>query len=117
MILNFKDDDPLESHMISLRPIKFAYENREQIIYLIVETLQRLSAAASKLNASASNLWRNIDTIMTESVTKNLKIEGGVAEASPSQHVPYLILCKSHTCERMDGENLTTWIENQDRSP
>ena len=36
LIFNFKDDNPLESRMISLRPLQFAYENREQIISLIV---------------------------------------------------------------------------------
>ena len=111
LIFNFKDDDPLENRMISLRPIKFAYENRDQIISLIVETLQRLSVAASKLKVSASDLWEKVDAIMTDSVTKNLKIEEGVAEALQSKHIPYHILCKSHTCERMDSDNLATLSE------
>ena len=57
LILNFKDDNPLECRMISLCPFFFAYEDRSQIISLIVETLNRLSVAASKLNLTAVNLW------------------------------------------------------------
>ena len=107
-MFNFKDKDPLECRMISLRPLFFAYEDREQIISLIVESLKRLSVAANKLDVTASNLWEKIDAIMTDAVSKNLKIEDGVGEALPSRHVPYHILCKSHTCERRDTDNLAT---------
>ena len=37
--------------------------------------------AANKLNVIVSNLWGKIDAIVTDAVTKNLKIEDGVAEA------------------------------------
>ena len=67
--------------MISLRPLFFAYEDREQIISLIVESLKRLSVAANKLNVTASNLWEKIEAIMTDAVSNNLTIEDGVAEA------------------------------------
>ena len=107
-MFNFKDKDPLECRMISLRPLFFAYEDREQIISLIVESLKRLSVAANKLDVTASNLWEKIDAIMTDAVSKNLKMEDGVAEALQSRNVPYHILCKSHTCERLDTDNLTT---------
>ena len=73
-----------------------------------METLQRLCVAASKLKASASDLWEKVDAVMTDSVTKNLKIEQGVADVLQSTHVPHHILSKSHTCERMDIDNLTT---------
>ena len=63
MIFKFKDDNPLECRMISLRPIEFAYEDREQIIELVTETLNRLSVAAHKLNTTASELWSKIDAI------------------------------------------------------
>ena len=36
LILNFNDDDPLECRMVSLRPIKMAYEGRAQTISLVV---------------------------------------------------------------------------------
>ena len=94
--------------MISLRPQFFAYEDREQIISLIVESLKRLSVAANKLNVTASNLRKRIDAIMTDAVSKNLKIKDGDAEALQSRHVPYHILCKLRTCEKLDTDNLTT---------
>ena len=106
-MFNFKDKDPLECRMISLRPLFFTCEDREQIISLVVESLKRLSVAANKLNVTASNLWEKIDAIMTDAVSKSLKIEDGVAEALQSRNVPYYILCKSHTCERLNTDNLT----------
>ena len=48
LMFNFKDKDPLECRMISRRPQFFAYEEREQIIFLIVESLKRLRVAANK---------------------------------------------------------------------
>ena len=75
--------------------------------------LNHLSVAANKLNVTASNLWGKIDAIVTDAVTKNLKIEDGVAEALRSKHVPYHILCKSHTCERLDTDILTTLSQVQ----
>ena len=83
--------------MISLRPIFFAYEDRSQIISLIVETLKRSSVAADKLNVTASDLWNKIDAVMPGAVTKNLKIEEGVAERLGSKHVPlHLLLQIAH---------------------
>ena len=38
LMFNFKDKDPLECRMISLRPLFFAHEDREQIISLIFES-------------------------------------------------------------------------------
>ena len=108
LIFNFKDKDALECRMISLRPLFFAYEDREQLNSLIVKSLKRLSVAANELNMTASNLWKKIDAIMTDTVSKNLKIEDGVAEALQSRHAPYHILCKSRTCERLDTDNLAT---------
>ena len=88
--------------------IPFGYENREQIVCLIVETLNRLVVAGKKLNVTVIDLWVKIDAFMTDTASKNLKVPEGVAETLNSSHVPYHILCKSHTCERMDSENLTT---------
>ena len=117
LILNFKDDNPLECRMISLCPLFFAYGDRSQIISLIVETLNRLSVAASKLNLTAANLWEKIDAVMTDAVTKNLKIEEGVSEKLQSSHVPLHLLCKSRTCERLDSDNITTPAAIQDLPP
>ena len=93
--------------MVSLLPLFFAYEDNEQIISFLVELLKRLSVAANKLNVTF-NLSDKIDAIMTDAVSKNLKIKDGVAEAFQSRHVPYYILYKLHTCERLDTDNLTT---------
>lgn len=93
----------------TLRPIYFAYEDREQIVCLLVETLHRLSVAASvKLGyeISSKQLWEKITSIMTDSVTKNLDIEKGIAEALNSTHIPLHLLCKSHTVEKLDSGNL-----------
>ena len=87
--------------MFSLRAIFFAYENREQIMKLIVETFKQLSVASSGA-FSSKKLWENIADIMTDSVTKNLKLEHGVAEMLGSIYLPYHTLCKSHTCEKLD---------------
>ena len=56
-----------------------------------------------------------IDAIMTDAVSKNLKIENGIAESIGSDHVPYHLICKSHTCERLDIDNLAALsdIENK----
>ena len=89
LIFNFKNKDPLECQIISLHPLFFAYEDREQTISLIVESLKRLSVAANKLNMTAFNLWEKIDAIMMDAVSKNLRIEDGVAQALQSRHVPY----------------------------
>ena len=108
LILYFSDDDAAECRMISLRPLFFAYEDREQIVCLIVETLQRLSVATNNSDVSAVHLWERIDALMTDAVSKNLKVGEGVAEKLGSNHVPYSLLCKAHTCERLDSDNLTT---------
>ena len=79
-------------------------ENRE---FLLLWKL-RLAVAANNLEVTAAELWGKVDALMTDSVSKNLLIGEGVAEALNSIHVPYHILCKSHTCERMDQDNLFT---------
>ena len=60
-------------------------------------------------------LWNKINAIMTDAVTKNLSIESAVADALGSDHIPYHILCKSHTCERLDEDNLSTLAELEER--
>ena len=101
LILNFLNDCLAKCRMIPLRALFFAYENREQIVKLIIETLKRLSVASGG-HFSPKQLWENIKHIMTDSVSKNLKIEYGVAESLGSTHIPIHVLCKSHTCEKLD---------------
>ena len=91
-----------------LRPLFFAYEDRIQIIRLIVETYNRLAATISSDEhpVTAKVLWEKTTALMTDSVTKNLKIGEGAAEKFGSSHVPYHLLCKSHTVEGFDRSNL-----------
>ena len=92
-----------------LRPIYFAYEDRQQIVNLLVETYNRLSIAASITESNEvtpRQLWENTDSIMTDSATKNLKIEDGIAAEFNSTHIPMHLLCKSHTVEKLDSSNL-----------
>lgn len=98
IILSFSD-----KKRFVLRPIFFAYETREQIIRLLVETLERLAVLA---NSTACALWNKIDIIMTDSVEKNLHIENGIAAALESSHVPLHLLCKAHTVEALDRSNI-----------
>ena len=92
-----------------LRPLFFAYEDRQQITDLFVETYNRLVAAVSFIvnsDAPASLLWEKTDAIMTDAVTKNLKIEDSIKTALGSSHTPAHLLCKSHTVEALDRTNL-----------
>ena len=111
MIFNFLDEEvPENNRFLRLRPLFFAFENREQIAKLIVETLKRLSAATRSL-MSAKDLWERIDGFMTDAVSKNLKVEHAVADILGSDHVPLHLLCKSHTCEKLDETNIQTLCE------
>ena len=103
IILRFSDGEEFR-----LRHLFFAYEDREQITELFVETLKRLSAAisiAENQDIPPSDLWGKIDALMTDIVTKNLNIEDSIPLALESQHHPHL-LCRSHTVEALDRSNL-----------
>lgn len=105
IILNFSG-----KKRFSLRPLFFAYEDRAQIVSLIVETLTRLAILASAktfIEVTAKELWEQIDVIMTDSVEKNLKIEDGISSKVGSQHIPLHLLCKAHTVEALDRSNLS----------
>ena len=100
IIVSFSDGRDFE-----LRPIFFAYENREQIVLLLVETYERLSVACSELYTPIV-LWEKTVAVMTDSVNKNLKIEDGIGESLNSTHRPYHLLCKPHTVEKLDVSNI-----------
>ena len=114
LILNFCDDDQVESKMISQRPLFFAFEDRNQIVSL-VETIKRLQVAANYSSWTAACLWEKIDAPISDAASKYLNIETGMAQELASNHVPFHLLCKSHTCERFDADNLTTMatLENK----
>ena len=48
---------------------------------------------------------------MTDGVSKNLMVKYLVAEALESTHVPIYILCKAHTCEKLDECNEFTLMK------
>ena len=100
---------------VPLRPLFFAYEDRKQIVNLICETLERLASTCDTNNITASFLCSKIDALMTNAASKNLDIENGVAQLLCSDHTPYHLLFKSHTCERLDTDILSplTEIENK----
>ena len=50
----------------------FAYEDRAEIVKLIVETFRRLAIATCDPSAAAAKLWEKTFRIMTDCVTKNL---------------------------------------------
>ena len=72
LILDFCSNDPNECKMISLRPLFFAFEDRDQIVSLVVETLNRLTVAANDPEVTAVHLWEKIDALMTDAVSKKL---------------------------------------------
>ena len=100
-MLSFSDGTDFE-----LCPLFFAYEDREQIVLLLVETIKRLSVTATGSDEPAKKLWESLFALMTDSVSKNLKIEDGISESLGSTYKPIHLLCKSHTVEKLDTCNL-----------
>lgn len=105
IILRFSDGEEYR-----LRPLFFAYEDRQQITDLFVESLTRMASTLHVFydnpNIQASTLWAKIDALMTDAVTKNLEIERTITKALNSDHRPFHLLCKSHTVEALDKSNL-----------
>ena len=95
-----------------LRPLSFAIENRDTISDLLVEELKRLAKAG---DCNANSLWEKVTSLMTDSVSKNLNIEASVAATLNSTHVPFHLLCVSHTCEVSDKGNLSVLKEAEDK--
>ena len=113
LILNFLNKDPKMSKMFTLRALTFAFEDRNQIKILIMETLSMLSTATDGA-VTPKDLWEKIDAFMTDAVSKNLKVEYLVAEELQSSHIPIHILCKTHTCEKLDTCNEITLIKMEE---
>ena len=93
----------------NLRPIFFAYEDRENITSLIVETYERLATATSMstaTNVTAAHLWEKTTSFMTDSVTKNLHVAELVSEKLGTTYAPLSLLCKSHCVEALDRSNI-----------
>ena len=68
--------------LFQLRPLFFAYKDRQQITELFIETLDHLCIAATAFygfKVSPSDLWQKIDSIMTGTAMKNFQIENSIA--------------------------------------
>ena len=91
-----------------LRPLSLAVENRKTISDLLVEEFQHLAQAG---NTSAKVLWEKVTSVMTDSVSKNLHVEDQVAATLNSTHIPFHLLCVSHTCEVFDTGNIKVLLE------
>ena len=63
----------------------------------------------------AEDLWENITHILTDSVSKNLKIEDFVAEKLCSKHIPHHLLCKSDVAEKSIASNLDVLAAIEER--
>jgi len=92
--------------------IDICLRRQDQIAKLILETLDRHSAATGG-RATARDLWEQITAFMTDAVSKNLKVEYLIAEKLESNHIPYHLLCKAHTCEKLEecNENVLIKVE------
>ena len=104
LLLNFSD-----GYQFVLRPLYFAYKDREQIVDLLIESLSRLANAASietKCQITVNARWEKIDSFMTDAVAKNLKVTEYIAVKIQSNYQPIHLLCKSHTVEKLDATNL-----------
>ena len=109
LILNFS-----KGKRHTLRPVYFAYEDKENITELIYETYQRLAIAAElKLSKeiSGKDLWEKTDNIMTDTVNKNLGIGKVIAQKLHSDHIPNSLLCNSHVVEKFDSTNLEVFAD------
>ena len=102
------------SQEFRLRPLFFAYEDRDQITELFVETFKRLSISANVFenrNTTPAIMWEKVDSLMTDTVTKSLRTKDTISNALGSNHDRYHLLCKSHTVEVLDRSNFNVLAE------
>ena len=45
---------------------------------------------------------------MTDAVSKNLKVEAEVSKQLNTEHIPTHLLCRSHTCQKLDESCINT---------
>ena len=73
-----------------LRPLFFAYKDRQQVYDLFVETFSPLPMAlkiSADENIEPVRLWEKVDAIMTDAATKNLGIEETVPTTLGSSYL------------------------------
>ena len=85
------------------RSLNKTVEDRKNIVNHSLASLSRL---ALTINYNKEELWRKITAAVTDSVEKNLQIEGLTAVDLSSKHISLHVLCASHTCEAFDRGNL-----------
>ena len=92
----------------------FAYEDRDQIIELLIETFKCAAVATSiykEEEVKAITLRECMDVFMADAVSKNLKIVDKISKHLDLNHKPHHLLCKSHTVEKLDTSNLKVLSE------
>lgn len=89
----------------SLKPLPIGVEDRDAIVDFFVAEMNRLAMAAG---TTANLIWETIDSLATDSVSKNLDIGPLIAKKLNSKHVPFHVLCNTHYCEAIDRGNLKT---------
>ena len=70
--------------VLIIRLLFFAYEDRQQIVDLFLETHKRLAVVYNvyhNTNFLPSKVWEKNDSIMTDASTKNLKIVELISKA------------------------------------
>ena len=95
-----------------LSNLNMAAEDLKNIVNLFLTCLGRL---ALTVNCSKEKLWKKI-ALITDSVAKNLWIEGLIAVSFSSKHIPLHVLCISHTCEAFDCGNLLVVKHMEEKS-
>ena len=92
----------------------FSYENWDQIVQLVLEIIQSLSTAAGGKKA-AKEVCENFYAFMTDAATNNFKVEAEVLKQPNTKHIPIYLLCKSHTCQKLN-ESCTNTFVNVDQN-
>ena len=62
---------------------------------------------------TSSQLWEQVDAFMTGSVAKNMDVEKMVPQIIRSNHIPYHLLCKSLTVEKLDKSTLDVLSQSE----
>lgn len=99
---------------LRLRSLPFLFEDRDNIVALFVEQISRL---AMLVDVHPTEIWKKISSIMTDSVSKNLKIGERIADILyaevdfETKHIPHQLLCSAHWCENIDKKCLEVCMD------
>lgn len=101
IILRINDGKKFRGH-----PLSMSVKTRENITSLSVNTLKRISIASGP---DAKELWEKISALMMDSVVKT--DWGTIANTLMSDHIPFHLLCGSHTSEVFNKGNMFVMYE------